>query len=75
MECSAGTFYDAATKTCKYCPVGEHQSSPGQIECIKCADGASTETFGSVSIDECYGKLRARQEKKELKSHFFAKYS
>ena len=56
VECSAGTYYDATSKTCKYCPVGKYQTSPGQVECTACDDGMTTETHGSVAMDECYSE-------------------
>ena len=56
VECSAGTYYDATSKTCKYCPVGEYQTSPGQVQCTACDQGMTTETYGSVAVDECYGE-------------------
>ena len=56
VECSAGTYYDATSKTCKYCPVGEYQTTPGQVQYTACAAGMTTETYGSLTVDECYGE-------------------
>ena len=58
VECSAGTYFDADSKTCKYCAVGQYQENVGQTDCTQCPDDETTETYGSVSASDCFSKCR-----------------
>ncbi|GBO08937.1 Sushi, von Willebrand factor type A, EGF and pentraxin domain-containing protein 1, partial [Araneus ventricosus] len=53
--CSSGTFYEASAKECWDCPFGHYQQREGQMQCLKCPEGMTTEYTRSRNITECKG--------------------
>ncbi|XP_067672504.1 uncharacterized protein [Haliotis asinina] len=52
VKCAPGTYYNAATKTCDLCPVGQYQPNEGQTGCVACGT-KTTELAGSANANDC----------------------
>ena len=64
VDCAAGTFYDATTEKCKFCPIGTFQNDVGQIRCKPCPSIAGkqgvTSMPGARSSNMCKGTVEVR---------------
>lgn len=60
VACAVGTYLDAASDTCKPCPMGTYQSEAGQLQCTSCPSIAGqagvTQAPGARSAADCKGK-------------------
>jgi hypothetical protein len=54
VSCPPGTFYNATSLTCDYCPIGTYQDQSQQTSCVPCASGTTTALVGMTSSSSCY---------------------
>ncbi|VDD92750.1 unnamed protein product, partial [Enterobius vermicularis] len=59
VPCAPGSMYDAATKKCQLCPIGEYQTKTGQNFCISCPEGQITTSLGSTQLADCKTECEA----------------
>ena len=59
VECTAGTYYDAATKTCKDCPKGQYQEAAAQTTCKPCGTDKTTITTRTDALSKCITECKA----------------
>lgn len=60
VNCTAGTYYTTSETnkpTCAPCGRGYYQPSEGQVTCLKCPTGKSTEDEMSKSSTQCIGNV------------------
>ena len=53
--CPKGRYF-AGGETCTECPIGQYRDTDRTPECKDCPEGMTTETNGSVSLDNCTRK-------------------
>jgi len=65
VDCSQGTYYDLASKSCMICPSGEYQNELGQVTCKECPPRAGrqgvTKTPGARTVEECQERCASGQ--------------
>ncbi|XP_012945459.1 signal peptide, CUB and EGF-like domain-containing protein 1, partial [Aplysia californica] len=49
VSCGPGTYYDSASVSCKFCPVGEYQPDSDQEQCLPCPTATTTRQMGAYS--------------------------
>nr|CAD7568375.1 unnamed protein product [Timema californicum] len=52
-ECIPGEFWNITTHFCNLCPKDTYQNTRGQIFCVQCPIGSSTDNHGSSDINDC----------------------
>ena len=59
VSCPPGTYYNATTATCSYCPIGTYQDQPEQSACVPCGTGLTTALVGMTSSSNCYSEYES----------------
>ena len=58
VYCGLGTYFDAASESCKTCEKGSYQDTEdGATMCTSCPAGETTQCRGATSPKDCFGKL------------------
>ena len=63
VMCPVGSHWEA-DGDCSPCTYGNYQSQEGQLECIACPVGQTTEYIGSFNISSCFGKYSVNMKNK-----------
>ncbi|XP_017761718.1 PREDICTED: sushi, von Willebrand factor type A, EGF and pentraxin domain-containing protein 1-like [Eufriesea mexicana] len=58
IKCPLGTFFNASTKRCQSCPLGEYEDTTGSVKCKYCPEHTSTKKIHSKSIRDCINLCR-----------------
>ncbi|KAK3789280.1 hypothetical protein RRG08_001670 [Elysia crispata] len=57
VSCGPGTSYNTSTAQCDNCPVGQYQAGYGQLACLVCSPGLTTDGIGAdrgdLCVDDC----------------------
>ena len=56
VACSVGTFYEAASGSCRACRAGSYQNREGKLRCKTCGTDALTGPPGAASRKQCTGE-------------------
>ncbi|XP_050392556.2 uncharacterized protein LOC126811123 [Patella vulgata] len=63
-NCTAGSYIDMASDSCKPCPIGQYQAENWKMSCETCPDQSITLAVGSTSRDQCIISCFAGYESK-----------
>ena len=66
VACEAGTYQNRKTYVCDPCPKGTYQPSEGQLKCVKCASGATTNIYSARDSDACTDCAAGKYSKTEF---------
>ena len=53
MMCPPGEYSDDGLVPCNKCPIGQYQSSHGQLECVECPVNHNTRNTGTQQMEDC----------------------
>nr|CAD7439434.1 unnamed protein product [Timema bartmani] len=56
-ECIPGEFWNITTHFCDLCPKDTYQNNRGQMFCVQCPVGSSTDNHGSSDINDCKRRI------------------
>lgn len=60
--CQIGHYYDKVERRCTSCKLGFYQGSPGELRCVPCPNGLTTNFTQSTDVTDCTYPCRLGSE-------------